>query len=239
MSFRFIFWTVLACLLVSGTAGWIFRGERTPDPEEQALAAYEAALKSEKRAAEIGGVEDWTRYARSLVTAPKQFQNFKEAMTWYRKAADKGYAPAQVGIGDLYAKGLGVRQDHYRAQEWYNTATRLSRNADAYFKVGEGYFRGLGVAQDYGAALPYYRVAAEEGHPVAQYLLGSMYEAGWGVEQDLIEAWVWYKLALPKAAQVAAHEETYNVKGALARVAAHMNRSQLDVAQKRLTQRAR
>ncbi len=233
MSFRFIFWTVLACLVVSGTAGWIFRGDRTPDPEEQALAAYQAALQSEKRAAEAGGVEDWTRYARSLVTAPEQFRDVKQAMTWYRKAADKGYAPAQVGIGDLYAQGLGVREDHYRAQEWYMTAARLSRNADAHFKVGEGYFRGLGVPQDYGAAVSYYRVAAEGGHPVAQYLLGSMYEAGWGVEQDLIEAWVWYKRALPGAAQISTHEETYDVKHALERVTSHMNRSQLDVAHKK------
>lgn len=234
MTFRFLFWTVLACLIFSGVAGWIFHGERTPDPEEQALAAYKLTLQSEKTAAERGDVEDWTRYARSLVSGPAQFRDFREAMIWYRKAADKGFAPAQVGIGDLYAKGDGVRQDHYRAQEWYTVATRLSRNADAYFKVGEGYFRGLGAAQDYGASLQYYNVAAEQGHPVAQYLIGSMYEAGWGVERDLIAAWVWYTRAVPKADVIAAHEENYDVRAALARVTKLMNRSQLDAAAKRL-----
>ncbi len=234
MTFRFIFWTVLLCLLASGTAGWIFYGEREPDPEQQAIEAYKVALEAERRAAETGGAEAWTRYARSLVTGPQQFRDPAAAMTWYRKAADKGYAPAQVGIGDLYAGGLGVREDHYRAQEWYNTATRLSKNAEAYFKVGEGYFRGLGAPQDYGAALSYYRVAAAQGHPVAQYLLGSMFEAGWGIERDLIEAWVWYNRALPDAGVIAAHEETYNVERALARTEQQMNRSQLDVARKRL-----
>jgi len=236
MTFRFIFWTVLACLILSGTAGWIFHGDRTPDPEEQAIAAYKLTLESEKRAAESGGAEDWTRYARSLVTGPQQFRNPKEAMIWFRKAADEGFAPAQVGIGDLYAQGYGVRQDYYRAQEWYSVATRLSKNADAYFHVGEGYFRGLGAPQDYGAAVPYYRVAARQGHPVAQYLLGSMYEAGWGVERDLIAAWVWYKRALPKADAVAGHAEDYDVKVALARVTKQMNQSQLDEAAKRLAQ---
>lgn len=234
MSFRFIFWTVLSCLILSGVAGWVFHGERAPDPEQQAIEAYKLTLQSEKRAAETGGVEDWTRYARSLVTAPAQFRNPKEAMVWYRKAADEGYAPAQVGVGDLYAKGDGVRQDHYRAQEWYKTATRLSRNADAHFKVGEGYFRGLGVPQDYGAALTYYRTAATQGHPVAQYLIGSMYEAGWGVERDLIEAWIWYKRALPSAAVIAAHEEGYDVNIAFTRVNKQMNISQRDEAAKRL-----
>ncbi len=233
MTFRFIFWTVLVCLLVSGTAGWIFYGEREPDPEQQAIEAHKVALEAERRAAEAGGVEEWTRYARSLVTGPQRFRDPKEAMTWYRKAADKGYASAQVGIGDLYAGGLGVREDHYRAQEWYSTATRLSRNAEAYFKVGEGYFRGLGAPQDYGAALPYYQVAAEQGHPVAQYLIGSMFEAGWGIERDLISAWVWYKQALPSADVIAAHEETYKVEDALKRTETQMNRSQLDVARKR------
>lgn len=239
MTFRFIFWTVLVCLIFSGVAGWIFHGERTPDPEEQAIEAYKLTLESEKRAAESGSVEEWTRYARSLVTGPAQFRNPKEAMIWYRKAADKGFAPAQVGIGDLYAKGYGVRQDHYRAQEWYSVASRLSRNADAHFKVGEGFFRGLGAPQDYGTALSYYRTAAEQGHPVAQYLLGSMYEAGWGVERDLIEAWIWYKRALPQAQAITAHEETYDVMYALARVTKQMNSSQLDLAAKRLAATAR
>lgn len=235
MTFRFIFWMILVCLVFSGTAGWIFYGDREPDPEEQAIQAYKVALESERRAAETGDAEDWTRYARSLVTGPPQFRDPQEAMRWYRKAADQGYAPAQVGIGDLFAKGAGVRQDHHRAQEWYNTAARLSKNADAYFRVGEGYFRGLGVPQDYGAALQYYSVAAAQGHPVAQYLIGSMYEAGWGVDRDLVEAWVWYNRALPNASVVAAHEESYDVAGALSRAASQMNRSQLDVARKRLS----
>ena len=239
MTFRFIFVTILACLVISGAAGWVFFGEREPDPEEVAFKAYQLTLESEKRAAENGDVQDWTRYARSLVTGPMRLRDPKAAMVWFRKAADKGYAPAQVGIGDLHAKGLGVPQDYHRAQEWYVLATRLSRNADAYFKVGEGYFRGLGVPQDYGSALTYYQTAAKLGHPVAQYLIGSMYEAGWGVTQDIIEAWVWYKLALPKADIVAQHEADYNVQKALDRVNRQMNQSQHDVAVKRLVEIAK
>ena len=70
----------------------------------------------------------------------------------------------------------------------YKVATQLSRNQDAHFKVGEGVFRGLGAPQDYGCAVTHYQIAAKQGHPVAQYLMGSMYEAGWGITRDLIEA---------------------------------------------------
>ncbi len=234
MTFRFIYTTILTCLIISGVAGWIFFGEREPDPKEEAIKAYQLSLQSERRSAEKGDVQDWTRYARSLVNGPEGLSDPKEAMNWYRKAADKGYAPAQVGIGDLFAMGLGVQKNDYRAQEWYKLATRLSRNADANFKVGEGYFRGQGEPQDFGTALSYYQTAAKYGHPVAQYLIGSMYEAGWGVDRNLIEAWVWYKRALPHADVVASHDENYNVQKALDGVSRHMNQSQLDEAAKRL-----
>ncbi len=234
MSFRFIFWTIAMCLIVSGVAGWFFFGERDVDPEEQKLQAYQVTLEAERREAENGGVEDWTRYARSLATGPESLRDAKAAMTWYRKAADKGYAPAQVGIGDLYAEGFGVRQNFYRAQEWYRLATQLSRNPEAYFKVGEGYFRGVGAPQDYGLAIKYYMTAARQGHPVAQYMIGTMLEAGWGIPRDTIGAWVWYQRALPEADRITAHVEDYDVAKSIERIEKNMNQSQLDEARKRL-----
>ncbi|MDC1213608.1 hypothetical protein N8000_03930 [Rhodospirillales bacterium] len=101
MSFRFLFWTFASCLIISGVVGWLFFGERGVDPEEQALLAYEVSLNAERRSAERGGVEDWTRYARSLVTGSASLRNPKSAMQWYRKAADQGYPAAQVGINWL------------------------------------------------------------------------------------------------------------------------------------------
>lgn len=101
MSFRFLFWTFASCLIISGVVGWLFFGERGVDPEEQALLAYEVSLNAERRSAERGGVEDWTRYARSLVIGSASLRNPKSAMQWYRKAADQGYPAAQVGINWL------------------------------------------------------------------------------------------------------------------------------------------
>lgn len=46
-------------------------------------------------------------------------QDFKEAMTWYRKAVDQGSARAQNGIGGLYLNGKGVKQDLREAMTWY------------------------------------------------------------------------------------------------------------------------
>ena len=48
--------------------------------------------------------------------------NFKEAMKWYRKAADQGYAEAQHGLGHKYYTGEGVPRDYGTAYAWYNIA---------------------------------------------------------------------------------------------------------------------
>jgi TPR repeat protein len=50
-------------------------------------------------------------------------------------------------------------------------------------------------AGDYAEALRGYRLAAEEGDPWAQYMLGFMYQNRKGVPQDYAEAARWYRLA--------------------------------------------
>ena len=191
MSFRLIFWSAVVLLIISASAGWIFFGTHEPDPELVRQHIARNILETARQQAESGNIQTWTAYGRALIEAPKSMQDPKAAMTWFRKAADKGYPPAQVGIGDLYAHGLGVPE-------------------------------------------PYYRTAAAGGHPVARYILGSMYEAGWGVDRDLIKAWLLYKRAMPDAARIIKHEETYDVAGAVARIEREMNRSQREAAAKLL-----
>ncbi len=230
MSFRFLFLTSIALLLISGVAGWLVSGDPELTPEEQRLLAYQSELATARAAADGGDAEAWTAYATLLANAPDGAADYQAAMTWFKRAATEGYAPAQVGIGKLYERGHGVTRDHHRAVDWFRTATRLSNDAEAHFKIGEAYFRGLGLPQDYGAAMEYYDRAASRGHAVAQFIIGSMFEAGWGVEKDHIKAWVWYRRAMDRSAEVAAHQEGYDVRQALVRVERRMNNSQRDAA---------
>ena len=48
--------------------------------------------------------------------------------------------------------------------------------------------------QDHGEALRWAKLAAEQGYPSAQTLLGMMYMAGNGVEQDFVSAYMWLSL---------------------------------------------
>jgi len=47
-------------------------------------------------------------------------QDYKEAVKWYRLAAEQGDAIAQSNLGVKYAKGEGVIQDNIYAHMWFN-----------------------------------------------------------------------------------------------------------------------
>ncbi len=49
-------------------------------------------------------------------------QDYAEAVKWYRKAADKGDAAAQLNLGIMYYHGRGVAQDYVEGHQWLNLA---------------------------------------------------------------------------------------------------------------------
>ena len=56
--------------------------------------------------------------------------NDKEAVEWYRLAAEQGHAKAQYNLGYMYANGRGVIQDDKEAVKWYRLAAEQG-NAEA------------------------------------------------------------------------------------------------------------
>lgn len=47
------------------------------------------------------------------------------AALWYRRAAEQGYGPAQINLGQLYELGRGVERDPTQALNWYRRASGL------------------------------------------------------------------------------------------------------------------
>ncbi len=47
-------------------------------------------------------------------------QDYKEAIKWYRTAAEQGHAKAQFKLGVMYGYGRGVIQDYVQAHTWFN-----------------------------------------------------------------------------------------------------------------------
>ena len=88
-------------------------------------------------------------------------QDYTEALRWYHKAADQGYAKAQNNLGGMYDNGRGVAQDYAEAMRWYRKAADQG-NAAAQTSLGENYEKGQGVAQDYVMAHMWHNLAASE-----------------------------------------------------------------------------
>jgi hypothetical protein len=51
-------------------------------------------------------------------------QNYTDAMKCFQVAAEQGYFDAHIGIGNLYAYGLGVEQDLNKALHWWELALK-------------------------------------------------------------------------------------------------------------------
>ena len=49
-------------------------------------------------------------------------KDYREAVGWYRKAAEQGNAWAQNRLGLMYEKGRGVGKDYREAVGWYRKA---------------------------------------------------------------------------------------------------------------------
>ena len=96
------------------------------------------------------------------------------ALAWYRKAADQGYAEAQVILGWHYHTGEGVPQDDdEEAVRWYRLAAGQG-HAQAQYNLGVAYRDGDGVPQDDVESIRWFRLSADQGHAPAQFMCGWM-----------------------------------------------------------------
>jgi uncharacterized protein len=120
-------------------------------------------------------------------------KDYKEAVTWWRKAAEQGDARAQTNLGLMYDNGRGVPQDYKEAVKWYRKAAEQG-DSGAQFSLGLRYDNGTGVAQDYKEAVKWYRKAAEQGNSLAQISLGLRYYNGQGVPKDDVKAYAWFNV---------------------------------------------
>ncbi len=131
-------------------------------------------------------------------------QDHAEALKWFSRAAEKGFAPAQYQLGLVHELGHGVAADERKAFKFYLMAAEQGFGA-AQYNVGNMYAAGRGVGQDLFEANLWFKQAAEKGIVGAQFNLGLAYEAGRGVRKDEGQAARWYKQAADRGFSRAQH----------------------------------
>lgn len=57
--------------------------------------------------------------------------DYKEAVKWYRLAAEQGDADAQFSLGVMYVTGKGVIEDYVTANAWLSIAKANGQEANA------------------------------------------------------------------------------------------------------------
>jgi uncharacterized protein len=159
-------------------------------------------------------------------------QNNGSAMKSHQHAAEQANAKPLFRLGDMYAFGDGVLQDHDKAAEWYQVARRLSNedtDTDHDILETERFTVGLDCYEDgeFKVAFDEWETLARHGFSFnkarAQFRLGEMLEDGQGVKQDFVLAYLWFNTAASQS-----HEEAASRRD---RIVKRMTPSQLEAAQ--------
>jgi tetratricopeptide (TPR) repeat protein len=133
------------------------------------------------------------RLAYQLGRSYDRRKDVSSALGLYRKAAEQGYAVAQVNLGVIYFNSEGMK-DPVEAIKWTRKAADQGL-AVAQYHLGVAYDHGDGVPQDYTEALKWYRKAADQGYSAAQTNIGQMYFEGHGVTRSVVESLTWIRKA--------------------------------------------
>jgi TPR repeat protein len=74
-------------------------------------------------------------------------QDYRQALLWYSKSANQGFAPAETQLGNMYQHKWGVPRDYKRALAYYRSAAKQGY-ALAEYDLGAMFQDGVGVKRD-------------------------------------------------------------------------------------------
>ncbi len=96
-----------------------------------------------------------------------------DAVQYFRRSAELGFAPAQVALGYLYETGRATPSDPGQALEWYKKAATQG-DPLAQWLVGRMIVAGEVPAPDLNEAASWLGKSADQDDPFAKYLLGKV-----------------------------------------------------------------
>ena len=87
----------------------------------------------------------------------------EKGLGFYSKAAELGYAEAEVQVGICYSEGWAVKKDMAEAVKWFEKAAR-KHDFGAFYLLGNAYKNGEGVPQNFVEAYKWYILATAVGN---------------------------------------------------------------------------
>jgi uncharacterized protein len=126
--------------------------------------------------------------------AAREKRDYATAIREWQPLAEKGDLRAQVGLGELYLRGDGVKEDPRAAADWFKRAADKGF-AEAQYALGVLTRDGNGVRKDLRAGAELFLKASLQKNSAAQFALARLYELGQGVDQDDVKALAWYMVS--------------------------------------------
>lgn len=126
-----------------------------------------------------------------------QINDYERARKAFQPLAEAGNSKAQIYMGSMYDRGLGVERDIEQAFYWFEKSAEQG-GVKLQYDLALRYLYGKGIARNYDKAHYWMQKAADAGAPQAQYNLGLMYIRGNGVEADNDKAIELFRLAADK-----------------------------------------
>lgn len=121
--------------------------------------------------------------------------DIKQAVFWYERSANHGYAMAAGHLGSIYSEGELGDKDVSKAIYWYQMASEGGERMAKCF-LADYYKYGDGVELDREKAFSLKRESAVLGFPLSQVELGEMFRDGIGCVKDLEAARYWFQKAI-------------------------------------------
>lgn len=189
---------------LKGAAFWYSKAAEGGDPNgmfKYALILMEGRLaKQDKKradelmhkAADAGNSLAEFNWAQILVSQKVGSEGLRDAMPYYEKAAKKGIADAQYALSQIYLNLPGLDQaKRDEAKMWLTRAARAGYDT-AQYDMGVWLINGIEFKQDLKAGFTWMRIAAMNGHVLAENRLAHLYIEAIGTEPDPVEAAKWY-----------------------------------------------
>ncbi len=108
-----------------------------------------------------------------------------------RISANSGDAVAQFDLAYLYARGMGLSQNHHKAMSWFKKSAQQGLPR-AQNHLGLAYIEARGgIEQNYSKAAEWFQKSAMQGDAEGAYLLAGLYVRGRGVVQSHANAQQW------------------------------------------------
>ena len=113
--------TIFAALLAFIPSLPALAQDKTKPKEPKSLAEIKSKAEAGDAKAQwsLGQIYEYGRFEYGQGVEPDN----REAINWYRKAAEQNYPPAQADLGEMYRDGKGLENDHKQAIKWFTKSS--------------------------------------------------------------------------------------------------------------------